>query len=303
MTRNIKIILFGLLVCLSANLNNVFAAEPLTFSFSGQITERRTEGSVFSGNIDEQFSGYFSYDPDAIAIDYGSYYPLLDFTVDGKSLNFATGSEIPYLPGVIVHDGFDDFIEIRGFYLPAVGQSGENGATSIYFADWTGSVFNDNSLPTTLSLSSFNDKRLIGPIFGASCCFQPTRDEGIITQLNIIPEPIISFDIDIKSGSDPNSINLKSKGVIPVAILTTDDFDATTVDPLSVEFGPNGAMEAHGKGHIEDVDGDGDLDLVLHFKTQETGIACGDTEAGLTGETFGGQPIEGFDSINIVRCM
>ena len=44
-------------------------------------------------------------------------------------------------------------------------------------------------------------------------------------------------EIDIKPGSDPNSINLRSKGVIPVAILTTEDFDATTVDPLSVEFG------------------------------------------------------------------
>lgn len=95
---------------------------------------------------------------------------------------------------------------------------------------------------------------------------------------------------------------LKSKGVIPVAILTTDDFDATTVDPLSVEFGPAGAIEAHGTGHIEDADGDGDLDLVLHFKTQEGGIQCGDTEASLTGETFGGQAIEGSDSVKTVGC-
>ncbi len=50
------------------------------------------------------------------------------------------------------------------------------------------------------------------------------------------------------------------------------------------------------------MDEDGDLDLVLHFRTQETGIACGETEADLTGETFDGQVIEGFDSINIVKC-
>ncbi|MHA2101653.1 MAG: hypothetical protein ACW99A_23620 [Candidatus Kariarchaeaceae archaeon] len=118
-----------------------------------------------------------------------------------------------------------------------------------------------------------------------------------------IPNPCVcDVDIDVKPGSDPNSINLKSKGVIPVSILTTEVLNATTIDPLSVAFGPEGAEEAHGKGHIEDVDDDGDLDLVLHFRTQETGIECGDTEAVLTGETFGGQAIEGFDSINIVKC-
>jgi len=53
---------------------------------------------------------------------------------------------------------------------------------------------------------------------------------------------------------------------------------------------------------LEDVDGDGDTDMILHFKTQATGIKCGDTSASLTGETFGGQMIEGSDSIRTVRC-
>jgi len=30
--------------------------------------------------------------------------------------------------------------------------------------------------------------------------------------------------------------------------------------------------EAHSKGHIEDVNGDGRLDLMLHFRTQDTGM-------------------------------
>ena len=106
--------------------------------------------------------------------------------------------------------------------------------------------------------------------------------------------------IDIKPGGNPNSINLKSKGVIPVAILTTASFNATTVDPLSVKFGSNGATEAHGKGHLEDVDGDGDTDMILHFRTQDTGIAGGDTEACLIGETMAGDSILGCDSINTV---
>jgi hypothetical protein len=113
---------------------------------------------------------------------------------------------------------------------------------------------------------------------------------------------VATVSIDIKPGSFPNSINPRSKGVIPVAILTTSAFDATTVDPLSVKFGPDGATESHGRGHIEDVDGDGDQDLVLHFRTQDTGIQCGNTSASLTGETTNGIAIEGSDSISTVGC-
>ena len=48
---------------------------------------------------------------------------------------------------------------------------------------------------------------------------------------------------------------------------------------------------------FEAFDKDGDNDLVIHFRTQETGIACGDTEATLTGETFTGEMILGSDMI------
>lgn len=111
--------------------------------------------------------------------------------------------------------------------------------------------------------------------------------------------------VDIKPGSSVNPVNLKTKGVIPVAILTTPDFDATTVNPLSVCFGDAGdasqrdCTEAHGQGHIEDVDGDGDNDLVLHFETQETGIDPGDTQACLTGTATNGETVEGCDTITI----
>ncbi|NIS81010.1 MAG: hypothetical protein GTO14_12565 [Anaerolineales bacterium] len=120
---------------------------------------------------------------------------------------------------------------------------------------------------------------------------------GSFLQVGTIFDLGFHVNIDIMPGSDPNTINPRSKGVIPVAILTTDTFDATTVDPDTVAFGPDGAEIVHPSGHVEDVDGDADLDLLLHFRTQETGIQCGDTEASLWGETFDGTPIEGSDSI------
>lgn len=110
----------------------------------------------------------------------------------------------------------------------------------------------------------------------------------------------IEVEIDIKPGSDENPVNLKSMGVITVAILTTDLFDATTVDPMSVKFGPEGATECHERGHIEDVDENGDLDMVLHFRTQETGIEWDDIEAYLTGYTVDGMAIGGRGVITTV---
>ena len=108
--------------------------------------------------------------------------------------------------------------------------------------------------------------------------------------------------IDIKPGSFPNSINPRSKGMIPVAILTTATFDATTVDPMSVRFGPAAALEGHGRGHLEDVNADGLLDMSLHFRVQDAGLVCGLISAALTGTTFDGEPFRGEDSVRTVAC-
>jgi beta-glucanase (GH16 family) len=84
----------------------------------------------------------------------------------------------------------------------------------------------------------------------------------------------------------------RGNGVVPVAILTTDEFDATTVDHTTVRFGA--AAEAHTSTagptrHEEDFEGDGDVDLVFHFRVAETGYDCGAAGTVLTGQTFAGQ--------------
>jgi len=100
-------------------------------------------------------------------------------------------------------------------------------------------------------------------------------------------------DFDIK----PTTIKLKSKGVIPVEILTTEDFDATSIDIDTVKLGPGEAMEAHGKLHLEDVDGDGELDAVLHFRVQEIGLEVGEMELTITGSTVDGVDFVGTDTV------
>ena len=87
-----------------------------------------------------------------------------------------------------------------------------------------------------------------------------------------------------------------------MAILTTETFDATQVDQSTVQFGPGDAGAVKKSISVEDVDGDGDLDSVLHFRNRETGIVCGDTEASLSGQTFSGVEIRGSDNIITVGC-
>ncbi len=116
--------------------------------------------------------------------------------------------------------------------------------------------------------------------------------------------PCIYVDIDIKPGSCPNSINLGSNGNVPVAIFSTEDFDATTIDPTTVTLA-GATVKIKGKGtpmsSFEDVDGDGLLDIVVHVDTSALELAAGDTDAILEGETFDGVKIRGTDTVRIVQ--
>ena len=104
--------------------------------------------------------------------------------------------------------------------------------------------------------------------------------------------------IQVKPGApaEVKPINLRSNGVIPVAILSTSGFNALDVEISTVRFGPAGAAAVSGAG-AEDVNGDGLADRVLHFRTQQTGITPGQTQACLTGTMLDGTDIEGCDSI------
>lgn len=87
-----------------------------------------------------------------------------------------------------------------------------------------------------------------------------------------------------------------------MAILSTGTFDAASVDPTTVLFGAAGDEAAPVHVAMEDVDGDGRTDMVLHFMTQDTGITCETASAYLTGVVFGGHRVKGTDSIETVRC-
>jgi len=170
-----------------------------------------------------------------------------------------------------------------------------DGLTQTVFAN-PGSGASNATLGGLENFTNHTVDALVDEVFMFNRVLSKAEINQVCTDLS---DPTIEVDIDIKPGSDSNPINLNGKGVIPVAILTTDDFNATDVNASSVRFGPGMATEAHEKAHWEDVNGDSRADLVLHFRIQETDIVKGNTEACLTGETNGGTPIEGCDSIQI----
>ncbi len=118
----------------------------------------------------------------------------------------------------------------------------------------------------------------------------------------------LPVSIDIKPGSDPNTVNLGSNGVIPVAILSSATFNAALVDPATVSLAGAGiALRGNGNKylfHQQDVNGDGLVDLVVQVETTNLDPgAFQDGLATLTGyATLEGVPIpiRGADALRIV---
>lgn len=111
-----------------------------------------------------------------------------------------------------------------------------------------------------------------------------------------------TVEIDVLPGSADNEIREGRRGVIPVAILTTPDFDALSVDADTLQFGPGAALVSGPGGGPVDVDGDGDQDFVVHFRAQDADFACGDTTAYLSGLTLGDDIIIASDAIQVTGC-
>jgi hypothetical protein len=113
-------------------------------------------------------------------------------------------------------------------------------------------------------------------------------------------------------------VNIKDQGMLPLAILGTDDFDVFTIDLASIRL----AGVAPARSSYEDVatpvaDGadicecttegpDGHLDLTLKFNVQDIVAALGEVNDGdeleltLTGVLNDGTPIQGKDCIIII---
>jgi hypothetical protein len=130
---------------------------------------------------------------------------------------------------------------------------------------------------------------------------RPSLDPHIaFSEIAFEVEPL-GVGIDIKPGSSTNPISRKSKGTLPVAVLGSPSFNASSVDPSTVTLeGVPVAANKNGKlqASLSDVSGDRRADLVVHFSTEllpKTGMTFT-----LRGATSGGRNIRGSDRVAFV---
>lgn len=126
--------------------------------------------------------------------------------------------------------------------------------------------------------------------------------------------PYIVVPVDVKPDSDVNPVNLKSNGVLPVAIFGSEELDVTTIDPVTLLLNGVAPLRWSYEDICGETDGeflalpDGWDDLSLKFETQEIVASLGDGLAKgnivtlyLSGELYDGMALEGSEQILIVQ--
>lgn len=155
--------------------------------------------------------------------------------------------------------------------------------------------------------TSFSEDRFIGVQDNEGIdrlVFDAANNEFGTICINDFRFELIVVDIDIMPGSDANCFNNNGHGVISMAILSSDVFDAKDVNPETVRL-EGMAIRTAGKSgklltQIRDANHDGLDDLVVKIADEDGVFESGIPEARFTANTFGGVPILGTDSICIV---
>jgi streptogramin lyase len=178
----------------------------------------------------------------------------------------------------------------------------------------------DPSTESWIEVTSGDLFSLTGQFIEIRATLQANADEEspILSDLTVVPA-VIDVAIDIKPGSCPNPLNIDKKGVVPVAILGTDEFDVAEVDPPTVLLEGVAPLRwatedvsTPFEGDLEDrysctEEGpDGIADLTLKYDAQEVAAALGAVADGdevilnLTGMTIYDVSIEGQDIVFII---
>ena len=130
-----------------------------------------------------------------------------------------------------------------------------------------------------------------------------TAVTATISQIKVSAPPT-RIAIDVKPGNAQNNVNPNTQGVLPVALLGSAALPVARLRPMTLRFGPSGTLPAHDLDNSQvlaertrDVNGDGLLDLLVHFSIPGSGITRGLTEVCMIGELDDGKFVVGCDAI------
>jgi len=294
-------------------------AQRIAFRFEGEYDPILVQSPEYEIDIGTPVVGEFSYDlaslDTLVSDDNQGFYPQvepyrLEFQV-GDSIFFQTDQYGLGFGGYLVwvendtsrHLPTRDIVHVRSHDSALAASYGiDDVGASLNLQDLTAQALESDALPTDLDGFDLpwwlflNGIRLEGN--GAISVFAYRFRIDFVERL---ADQVLSVRSDIKPGSKLNRINPISRGVVPVAILGSEDFDVADIDLTTLAFGPDGARPTHAAGgHHKEVNADGFPDLVAHFRIDETGIEFGDTESCLSGETIDGQFFESCDTIQTV---
>lgn len=108
--------------------------------------------------------------------------------------------------------------------------------------------------------------------------------------------------VDVKPGDTPTTLEPKRQGMVPIAILSTKDFDAAQIDIDTARAGATGVEATAFKHMLEDVDRDKDVDLLMLFRVSDLALTCQSKGVTVKAKTDKGQDIEGTELVLMVGC-
>lgn len=118
----------------------------------------------------------------------------------------------------------------------------------------------------------------------------------------IVEYEALPLQIDLKPGDAANRVQASSKAKVDIALFSTTALDVQAVNRESITAGRKG-VEARPLAHrLVDLDGDGDIDLLLQFSFQEFGLSCEDGHVLLFAESASGTPLRGREPVELMSC-
>ena len=124
---------------------------------------------------------------------------------------------------------------------------------------------------------------------------------GAIASLAAAQKPM-RVSIDIKPGDTVTTLEADRGGMLPIALLSTAQFDAALADPATIRVGPSGSEAEPFRTMREDVNRDGRMDLLVLVRMDALNVSCGVTSIRLTGKTSKGVDIEGPEAVTVEGC-